>query len=99
MPFQIASEVSALWQESTEAHIENKLIENELNDGAVPIGVLVADEPGQEFKIIDDPIPSQLVDLLVGRLMHKTFVQKDVGANSYFVKYGVILLLLAIFCF
>lgn len=50
------------------------------------IGVMVADHPGHEFKVIEDPIPPHLVDMLVGRLLHKSIVQKDIGANSYFIK-------------
>lgn len=68
------------------------IAENEIESVALersnkpPIGILVADVPGHEFKVLEDPIPPQLVDLLVGRLLHKTVVQKDTGANSYFIK-------------
>lgn len=52
------------------------------------IGLLVADVPGQEFQLIENPIrDDMLVDLLIGRLMHKTFVQSNPGANSYFIRY------------
>lgn len=53
---------------------------------AVPIGVAVALERGQEFKVFEDPIPPELVDFLIGRLMHKIITQKSTGANSFFIK-------------
>lgn len=56
------------------------------DSSAIPVGLLVADRAGHEFKVIEDPIPPDLVDLLVGRLMHKTIVQKTSGSNSYFIK-------------
>lgn len=59
---------------------------NYSDESLMPVGLLVADKPGHEFKVIDDPIPEQYLDLLIGRLLHKTIVQKSSGANSYFIR-------------
>ena len=92
-PFHVADEVSKLWQKGPGTSIKESAVEKELpgsetcaDKAEAPIGLLVADKPGHEFKIIENPIPSHLVDLLVGRLMHKSFMQKDTGANSFFIK-------------
>jgi hypothetical protein len=52
-----------------------------------PIGVLVADVPGHEFKLFEKPLDDRFVDLLVGRLLHKSSMQ-PLGANSYFIPFN-----------
>jgi hypothetical protein len=52
-----------------------------------PIGSLVADEPGHEFKLFEKPLDDRFVDLLVGRLLHRSSMQPP-GANSFFIPFN-----------
>lgn len=52
-----------------------------------PVGNIVANIPGHEFRVFDKPLDDRIVDLLVGRLLHKSTMQ-PMGASSFFVPFN-----------